>query len=87
MERLGGGRKDERQIGLCDDISGGNSFQEYLIVDRMKGMVGRLKGKWIYRFQGRVQIRECKCLKEELLFPMSSVKSEPMYFVRYSLEK
>lgn len=87
MERLGGGRKDERQIGLCDDISGGNSFQEYLIVDRMKDMVGRLKGKWIYRFHGRVQIRECKRLKEELLFPMSSVKSEPMDFVRYSSEK
>lgn len=82
----GGGWKDERQIGLCDDISGGNSFQEYLIVDRMKGMVGRLKGKWIYRLNGRVQIREWKFLKEELLF-MSSVKSEPMYFIRYSLEK
>lgn len=34
------GEKDERQIGLCDDISGGNSFQEYLIVDRMKRLVG-----------------------------------------------
>lgn len=68
MERLGGGRKDERQIGLCDDISGGNSFQEYLIVNRMKGMVWRLKGKWIYRLNGRVQIRECKRRKEELLF-------------------
>lgn len=93
MERLGwggGGRKDERQIGLCDDISAGNSFQEYLIVDRMKGMGGRLKGKWIYRLNGRVQIRECKHLKEEPFPPpsrMSSFKSEPMYFVRYSSEK
>lgn len=24
---------------MCDDISGGNGFQEYLIVGRMKSMV------------------------------------------------
>lgn len=51
---MGCGGEDERQIGLCDDISGGNSFQEYLIVERMKGMVGRLKEKWGYRLNGRV---------------------------------
>lgn len=61
-ERQIGGEEDERQIGLCDDISGGNSFQEYLIVDRMKRMVGRLEGKWIYGLNRSVQIRECKHL-------------------------
>lgn len=67
---MGGG--DERQIGLCDDISGGNSFQEYLIVDRMKRLVGRLEEKWIYRLNESVQIRECKHLKDPLLLPTAA---------------